>query len=401
MAEPSLADDFAADVAAVESIEAVPTILQVICRMTGMGLAAVARVTEEQWVACQVHDLMGYGLKPGSEIDVHNTFCRVVREQREPIVIDNAAADPFYADHPIVTRFGLQSYISVPIVLRDGRFFGTLCAMDPNPGRLSTPGSVDMFKLFAELIAFHLDARDRLASIEAVLHDERRTSELREQFIAVLGHDLRNPLAAIDSGVTLLQQTPLDARAAATVGRIQNSVERMARLIDDVLDFARGRLGGGLVIERDDSGPLQPMLEQVVTEFQASSPQRSIEAQFDLDRAIACDRCRICQLLSNLIDNALTHGLAAQPVRIRGAVEDNALVITVTNAAEPIPQTMLSRLFHPFQRGQLRASRKGLGLGLFIAAEIAKAHGGTLEADSSPDETRFTFRMPIQPAASA
>ena len=105
-----------------------------------------------------------------------------------------------FCGHHTPAKYGFQSYISMPIILADGSFFGTLCAIDPRPARLNTPQTVGMFKLFAELIATHLDAANRLAASEARLLGERETSELREQFIAVLGHDLRNPLASIARG---------------------------------------------------------------------------------------------------------------------------------------------------------------------------------------------------------
>src|ERR1700692_1228426 len=105
----------------------------------------------------------------------------------------------------------------MPIVLADGTFFGTLCALDPRPARLDTPETIGMFKLFAELIAIHLDAVDRLAASEARLLSERETSELREQFITVLGHDLRNPLASIAAGAKILTKT--DSKGAAGGGR--------------------------------------------------------------------------------------------------------------------------------------------------------------------------------------
>ena len=105
--------------------------------------------------------------------------------------------------------YGFQSYISMPIFRRDGAFFGTLCAIDPRAGETEDAAtSIGMFRLFADLIGFHLEAQERLAASEAALLDERQTSELREQFIAVLGHDLRNPLAAIDAGTRLLGKTP-------------------------------------------------------------------------------------------------------------------------------------------------------------------------------------------------
>ena len=169
-------------------------------------------------------------------------------------------------------RYAFQSYISMPILFPDGRFFGTLCAIDPWPARLDTPEIVGMFKLFAELIAFHFDASERLASSEANLSNERKTAELREQFIAVLGHDLRNPLASINAGAKGLLRTPLDAKAAGIVRLIQGSVSRMSGLIDNVLDLARGRLGDGLGVERNASEPLEPILVQVVEEMRTGWP---------------------------------------------------------------------------------------------------------------------------------
>ena len=192
-----LSPNFLSDIALINRIEAVPTILQVVCQATGMGFAAVARVTEGRWIACSVLDQIEFGLKPGGELKVETTICHEIRQTREGVVIDHVAEDQVYRGHHTPAMYGFQSYISMPIVRRDGSMFGTLCAIDPRPRRLKVPGTIGMFKLFAELIAFHVDSTDRLAKTEADLLDERATAELREQFIAVLGHDLRNPLASI------------------------------------------------------------------------------------------------------------------------------------------------------------------------------------------------------------
>src|SRR5271170_5273285 len=179
-----MANDFQADIAAIGRIEAVPTILEVVCRTTGMGFAAVARVTEDRWVACSVRDEIAFGLKPGGELKIETTICNEIRQCREAVVIDHVAESPLYADHPTPAMYGFQSYISMPIVLKDGSFFGTLCAIDPRPARVENPETIGMFRLLAELIAFHLDAVERVASSEASLLDERKTAEFREQFIA-------------------------------------------------------------------------------------------------------------------------------------------------------------------------------------------------------------------------
>ncbi len=384
---------FEADIAAVKAIDAVPTILDVICRTTGMRFAAVARVTEDRWIACGVHDEIEFGLQPGGELKVETTICNEIRASGELVVIDDVAADESFCRHPTPAMYGFRSYISVPIRRSGGVFFGTLCAIDPQPAKLNTPETIGMFRLFADLIGFHLDAQERLASTEAALLDERQAAELREQFIAVLGHDLRNPLASIDAGASLLQRSSLDERATATVQRIQNSVRRMAGLIDNVLDFARGRLGGGLALDRSAAEPLAPALEQVIAELRAAWPDRVVEAELALPEPVNCDRARIAQLLSNLLGNALKHGAVDRPVTVRASTRAGVLELSVANAGDPIPPRVLEKLFQPFFRGSTPTNSKGLGLGLYIASEIARAHGGALEVASNPDETRFTFRM--------
>jgi signal transduction histidine kinase len=380
------------DIEAISQIPVIPAILDVVCRLTGMGFAAVARVTETRWIACSVLDKIGFGLKPGEELEVESTICHEIRQHRQPVIIDSVAEDEVYCSHHTPATYGLQSYISMPILLSDGSFFGTLCAIDPLPHRLNTPEIVGTFRLFAELIAFHIDAFRRIAATEATMERERSVSELREQFIAVLGHDLRNPVAAIDAGATILLKRP--ELAVTIAGQIKQSALRMSGIIESVLDFARGRLGGGFPLDR---GPvvLTPLLEQVVSELQRTHPDREIDIVFDLDETVFCDSVRISQLLSNLLSNALTHGSATQPVILRGMIADGVFQLSISNGGEPIPELAIAKLFQPFFRANLRASQQGLGLGLFIASEIARAHGGSLQVSSTEAETRFTFRMPV------
>jgi signal transduction histidine kinase len=391
--------NFEADIAAIDRIQAVPTILEVVCRTTGMGFAAVARVTEDRWITCAVRDEIQFGLKPGSELKVETTICHEIRQLGQPVVIDHVAEDAAYCGHHTPAQYGFQSYISVPIVLPDGFFFGTLCAIDPRPARLNNPETIGMFKLFAELISFHLHSSQQLARSEANLLDERRTAELREQFIAVLGHDLRNPLASIEAGAKLLRKEPLSVRGASVVGLIQSSVGRMAELIDNVLDLARGRLGGGIALELNTGVQLEPVLEQVIDELQSAWPERSMETRLDLMESVTCDRARIGQLLSNLVGNAVSHGAADQPIRISALTTNGFFELSVANRGDPIPPSMMERLFQPFFRMEGRHEQRGLGLGLYIASQIARAHRGTLDVVSTPEETRFTFRMPVTHSA--
>lgn len=236
-----------------------------------------------------------------------------------------------------------------------------------------------------------VDAQDAL---ELGLRSERETGALRDQFIAVLGHDLRNPLAAVSSAVRMLGRETLSERGRKVIDLMQGSVARMAGLIDDVLDFARGSLGSGIGIALQQEGALAQVITQVVDELRSGHPDRVIDMDVDITSAVQCDRGRIGQLVSNLVGNALAHGSSQIPVSVQAYVSDGALEITVRNGGDPISEVAAKRLFQPFFRGDNQDRSQGLGLGLYIASEIAKAHGGTLSVSSSQSETRFTFRMP-------
>lgn len=392
--------DFQTDLDRLSRLPAVPTILEVVCRTTGMGFAAVARVTEARWVACSVLDEIDFGLRPGGELRVETTICHEIRQSRNPVVINNVAEEEAWRGHPCPSMYGFQSYISVPIILGDGTFFGTLCAIDPQPARLQTPEIIGMFRLFAELIAKHLDAEEKLTATQSALTEERAIAELREQFIAVLGHDLRTPMRGIRCFSELLLKNQLDESTATIARMVRDSATRMQALIDNLLDLARGRLGGGMTLQRDANQPLRPVLQEVIDELTIGQPDRVVETSFRLDEPINCDRMRIAQLFTNLLSNALSYGAGGHAVRVEVSSTAETFELSVANVGDPIPKIAIERLFQPFYRSELH-DRKGLGLGLYIAHEIATAHGGTLEVQSTSNETRFTFRMPVVSLTSA
>lgn len=240
-----------------------------------------------------------------------------------------------------------------------------------------------------------LAARDEAQETIAA---ERAESELREQFIAVLGHDLRNPLAAVASGVHMLERETNSDRGKKILGLMDASLVRAAKLVDNVLDFARGRLGGGITLDRNAKEPLEPVLRQIVAELRSIAAGRTVEAHYAIDEPVDCDRARIGQLLSNLLGNALTHGAKGIPVRLDASTEGGMLRIAVANGGEAIPPRAIAHLFEPFYRSAADGRTEGLGLGLHIASEIARAHGGTLTVRSDDEETCFTFEMPLAAA---
>ena len=155
-------NDVQADIAAINRLTIVPKLLEIICHTTGMGFAAIARVTENKWVACSVRDEIEFGLVSGSELKLETTICHEIRQNGKAVIIDEVKKDEMFCNHHTPAMYGFQSYISVPIILQDGSFFGTLCAVDPKPAKLNNPETINLFKLFTELISFHLDVMGQL-----------------------------------------------------------------------------------------------------------------------------------------------------------------------------------------------------------------------------------------------
>ena len=385
-----------ADIVAVDRIGAVPSILRVVCQSTGMGFAAFARVTDEGWTACAVQDNIDFGLKAGDSLDLKTTLCHDSRIAQRPVVFDTASEHPVYRDHPTPKLYGLQTYISVPIVRRDGTYFGDLCAIDPEPRRVSDERTVGMFQLFAELISAQLDSEDRVEASQAALRDAKAVADLREQFIAVLGHDLRDPLSAVAAAAELLVRRSEEPEGAKIGRRLSQTVRRMALLIDDVMDFARGRLGSGVGVHLADVANLGDALRSVIADLEGSHPGRVVSSVIEIDGPVRCDSKRVQQLLSNLLANALTHGAVDRPVEVEASVRAGQLTLVVRNEGEPIPPESLARLFEPYWRAPHSSAGGGLGLGLYICSQIVHAHGGRMSVTSTrATGTRFTVHLPL------
>lgn len=381
---------------AINKIPVVAQILEIVCRTTGMGFAAVARVTEDKWIACAIHDEINFGLAVGGELNLETTICNEIRQHKKPVIVDHVAEDPEFANHHTPLLYGFQSYISVPITLKNGNFFGTLCAIDPKPAQLKNTTVIGTFTMFADLIAFHLDALEQIALTELELKKQQEVAVLREQFIAILGHDLRNPLNAISSSAQLLSRLNLDERGIRIAKIVKDSSFRMNGLIENMLDFASGRLGEGITISRTPDEDLEKLLIQVVDELKTIWPSRNIEVKFNFDHPVNADGKRLAQLFSNLLANALNYSPADSTVEITAFSTGEEFNLCVANKGKQIPAAAMERLFQPFSRGEVEPSQKGLGLGLYIASEIANAHDGTLDVSSTPEKTCFTLHIPYK-----
>ena len=388
------AHDFQSDIEMLAASETVGTLLETVMLATDMRFAAVARVTTDRWVACRTVDEVNFGLSEGDEIGIDQTFCQSVRETSEKVMFNDVATDDVYRNHPIAAQFGIVSYASIPIFRSNGSFFGTLCAIDTEPRDVKHPRVVAMLEMFADIIGRSLETEERLEAQERLVEHERQMAAVQEEFVAVLGHDLRNSVAALNAGVRQLDKEPLSDKARKILPLMGSSIHRMSELIDNIMLHAKSRLGGGIRISATPDAGLEDALNHVVEEVRAAAPDHKITVDLDFDRPVSCDAARVAQAVSNLLSNAVRYADDGSEVTVRGRVSEAEAVISVANRGAPIPESLKQKLFQPYQRGD-QTKGEGLGLGLHIASSIAVAHSGQIDVTCDDGLTTFAFRLPL------
>lgn len=239
---------------------------------------------------------------------------------------------------------------------------------------------------------------------EAVRSYTSRIDESRELFLATLSHDLRAPLNAIMlSGQVLARSGQLDDENGAIASRIAGSVNTMTALIHDLLDFTRTRLGSGIPVVPAPVD-LAVLCREVLSEFQAARPERTLRFVADEDTSGEWDAARLRQVLSNLVGNALEHGDPSGEIEVAATSAGPDVLLTVRSQGPAIPSSALPALFDPFVRAtttrRSERQREGVGLGLFISREIVTAHAGTIKVVSTEATgTVFSVRLPRRPVA--
>jgi signal transduction histidine kinase len=386
--------DISSDLTAVSRIDAIPTILEVVCRITGLGFAAVARVTTDRWVAAAVRDEIAYGVVAGGELILETTMCNEIRHTGETIAIDHVAKDPRFCDHPTPKRYGFQSYISVPIILRDGEFFGTLFAIDPKPAHVRRPDVVAMCTLFAQLIASHLDQQRLVDDLEAEV--ARRTADLREDrrsLRALAGRlqrvreDERTALARElhDEFAQVLTKLKLD------LGAIRRDVEQPRPDADTLetlgsMEDTLGTMLGGLHRIVSD---LRPVIFDALGFVAAATVsvrdverRNGIHASFEGDPTLRLPEeigIAFFRVLQEALTNVTRHARAST-VKVSLCVEDGGIVLRVADDGCGIA------------RG---ATRKPTAFGVKGMEERLRALGGSFELSArATGGTELVARVP-------
>jgi signal transduction histidine kinase len=295
-----------------------------------------------------------------------------------------------YADY--IRECGLRGLAVMAIPVR-GLAHGVITLTRDHPSEPFDPRDLAAIETCLEHAGLALEAAIRSEA-------ERATARFHEEMLGIVGHDLRNPLAAMAVGIELLRARIADPDSERVLGRLESSARRMTAIVDQLLDVTRARLGTGIQVERR-ALRLQPLITGVLDELRLAYRTTTFE-QRGIDVEGVWDGDRLGQVISNLASNAVQYGKPGGPVTVDLSCNGGVAIIAISNPNRdaPIPPSVLKAIFDPFQRGHGSEHRGGLGLGLYIVREIVGAHGGTIEVASTAAGTTFRVALPIDLAGS-
>lgn len=381
----------------------VPHMLHMLCQTTGMGFSAVARVTEDKWIACSVHDQVQFGLEAGGELPIETTLCNEIRDHRQPVIIDNVAEDPIYKHHHTPRIYGLQSYISFPIILRDGSFFGTLCAIDTETAKVNNPNTIALFKMFADLLAFHLESLDLLDQSEKLqaklLKQNKNLANANfnlDNFVYTASHDLKSPVNNLQGLLDVLSESFSRNEInrdeiREIIQMMQSSLARFSHTVQDLTTI--------IMVEKDmeDHGQELNVLEVVDDVKQEIShlideAAAVVEVKYTEEIVINFSKNNFKSILTNLLTNALKYRSSERQPKVVVNLEKVAekVQLSVTDNGLGIPPDKQDKVFSIFKRFHTHV--EGTGVGLYIVKRIMDNVGGEIQLDSEVDKgTTFTL----------
>lgn len=401
------------DIEKIRQIPIVNSMLEVICRSTGMGFAAIARVTSDRWIACSVRDEIAFGLEPGQELKIDTTICNEIRDSLQPVIIENVAEDPFYCSHHTPRIYGLQSYISMPIILKNGDFFGTLCAIDPKPAKIGNTQTIEMFRLFADLLSFHLQSLDIIErSNSAFLGlNKKLTDSIDEnrQYQYISHHNLQEPLRKIRvfSSMLIEETKEKNSKIRELALKLDANAKQFSMMIKDLSDYSD--LNRKAAFEPID---LNLVVGNICTQLAPTLEALGAAINIPTMPEIQGIPFQIEHLFYHLIHNALRFSKSAEkPVvniefQIMGADQaSNPLLaentgdlieISVADNGIGIEQSQLENIFDIFSKLSNDSDVRGEGIGLAYCRKIIRNHGGSIQVQSEIGKgSVFIVRLPI------
>ncbi len=442
---------------AIEQISFIPKMLKTIQGITGMGFVALARVTKDEWTACEVFDTINFGLKRGEGLEVQTTICHEILHSHQFVAFDNAETDPVYRDHHTVRIYGIKSYISIPVYMEDGRFFGTLCAVDREAGNVNNEKVINLFELFSQLVSSKLTSIEllekneyelvRQKNVSIALREEikakikeleRTTKDLDEHglrllesssiirkqdetiekmsreiqsFSYVTSHDLQEPLRKIQlfcEAIYEKEKDKLNPESLFYFERIVNAATRLRALMSDLLSLSEHSKD----LHVFESCKLDELIELVKTDLQTEITETNARIETLVSCEIQAIPFQIRQMFFSLFTNALKFIKAGEYPQIRISSECGkgremkhpALKpdwdychITFSDQGIGFDQRFAERIFRMFERLKDDKLIKGTGMGLTIVKRIVDNHDGVITAHGIPDGgASFEIFLPIR-----
>lgn len=393
--------ELADDIDRVKRIPIVTTLLDVICETTGMGFAAVARVTKDRWITCTVRDDIQFGLVTGSELRVETTICDEIRDSHQPVIIDHVQENALFCTHHTPLMYGFQSYISFPIILKTGEFFGTLCAIDPKPAQLENTKITGMFAAFADLISFHLQQLDLLdQSDHAVKNLSRQLThsvDENRQYRHISNHNLQEPLRKLRlfSGmlVDVVRKKDLD-KAEELAVKISAGAEKFSMMIKDLSAFS--------ILDDDANAFERTDVNDIVALVcnRLSSQLKAKNATVDVGELppLSAIPDQLEQLFYHLLHNAIKFSKKDEPLalsitgrdvfqsglhdQLPAGNETHYVEIQIADNGVGIEKSQLEKIFDLFAQLPQDKVRQGEGFGLAYCRKIIRNHFGLIQLQS-------------------
>lgn len=400
------------DFSAVKKISIVPTMLDIVCRLTGLGFAAVARVTQDRWLACTVLDQVSFGLKEGEELKIETTICNEIRDSRKAVVIDHVAEDTEYSNHHTPKLYGLQSYISFPIILKNGEFFGTLCAIGTHPALLKDPKITGTFTLFAELLSFHLQSIDLVEKSFDALQDTKRqlaSSHTENQhYQQISQHNFQEQIRKINlfSDILLNNIEETDVRKNQEAAqKINTSARELSNLVHHISTFSELSVSDEAFTRVD----LNEVLEEARNTFHSESGKVAIRFENGQLPAIQGQRRQLHTLFFQLISYMASIGNGGAPdvktsVKYLSPTEVNASLpldkalqyveLNLEYHHEEIEEHHLDHIFDIIVHARDTSNADRYESGLATSRKIIEAHKGYIHAGIVPGKS-LAFRVAL------
>jgi len=397
-------DELYKDMEAVRQIAIVPAMLEVICQTTGMGFTAIAWVTNDRWLAGSVRDEVQFGLKEGGELQIETTLCNEIRGHRQSIIIDHVDENPEYKNHHTAKIYGLQSYISIPIILKNGEFFGTLCAIDSRPAKVNNTKVIGTLTIFAELLSFHLQSQDLLertynANIE-LNHKNRILTKVNndlDAFVYTASHDLRSPISNIEGLLEVLSNTVVEENLNREeinqiIGLMKSSLKSFTVTIKDLTTFVEADNDSNA--ERSEEINIFEVVANVKQDLNnlIATSHAKIEVICENNLSLNFSKKNLKSILYNLLSNAIKYRSPERTPEVFVKLDkfDGKTHLSVRDNGLGIPLDKQDKVFTIFKR--FHSHVEGSGLGLYIVKRIIDNCKGQIQVNSTLNQgTTFTI----------